>query len=179
MQVLLYIYMYRDSKKAQCQALNFILSSWFYNFWGFCNFFVHGIVSLKNPPEWKVVSGTWNLFLWQRGLLPPDPTAHEQTDAGGHLICVPRYEYKCARLYDRTSNDWMSNDWTTKDWTTNDWTTKTNATERLTTELLIWTTNIQKIRQFNIIGKICLLNNKNIILQVRLGNRYGSACILR
>ena len=37
-------------------------------------------------------------------------------------------------------------------------------TEQLTTEQLIWTTNIQKIRQFNIIGKICLLNNKNIII---------------
>ena len=50
-------------------------------------------------------------------------------------------------------------------------------TEQLTTEQLILTTNIQKIRQFNIIGKICLLN-KNIIIRVRLGKIYSSACIL-
>ena len=92
-----------------------------------------------------------------------------------HFVCISLH---LQRLYDRTSNDWMTNnwmtidwttndwttinwttiDWTTIDWTTNDWRTKTNATEGLTTERLIWTTNIQKIRQFNIIGKICLLN---------------------
>ena len=36
-------------------------------------------------------------------------------------------------------------------------TTENQTTERLTSEWLIWTTNIQKIRQFNIIGKICQL----------------------
>ena len=77
------------------------------------------------------------------------------------------------QVYYRTSNNW-----TTYNWMTKDWTTKTNVTEQLMTEQLIITTNIQKIWQFNIIGKICLLNNKNIIIRVRLGKRYGSACIL-
>jgi len=90
-----------------------------------------------------------------------------------------KIKYSLCRLYDRTPNNWTTNDWMTNNWTTNDWTTKTNATEQLTTERLIWTTNIQKIRQFNIMGKTCQLNNKNIIIWVRLGKRYGSACILR
>ena len=90
----------------------------------------------------------------------------ESLSKTGCWWCIQKSLHPIAHVWGSTTERLM-----TERLTTERLMTEQLTTEWLTTERLIWTTNIQKIRQFNIIGKICLLNNKNFIIQVRLGKR--------